>query len=320
MLKDQEGAAKDHYALKEEGTFTNIIKNEITIKGQKVWSSLPNGYKELDLPAVTFYVMRDDKGDEPVATLKVEEEIQRADLNQNGSYIFEILQEGDNYINDEGEIVNKDGKAPLLPKYDANGKLYQYELKEEVTFEPDDGWYQGKWENIFQGSTNTYRMSNAYKPPTGELKIKKFPLSADGGGTSRELIRQWSLNSADSDVYDKRRRNFRSRKPLKTVTWSSAAVQDAYKKLSEEKQKEGLVEWTHSFENLDIYAPNGSPYIYTVEEVKTNLNGYDTWAGKGDLNVKECDVEGVKVEGLRLRKRIPRFRRPLKTSRVKRSR
>lgn len=102
-VKDQEGAAKDHYALKEEGTFTNIIKNEITIKGQKVWSSLPNGYKELDLPAVTFYVMRDDKGDEPVATLKVEKD-RWADLNQNGSYIFEILKEGNNYINDEGRL------------------------------------------------------------------------------------------------------------------------------------------------------------------------------------------------------------------------
>ena len=293
-VKDQEGAAKDHYALKEEGTFTNIIKNEITIKGQKVWSSLPNGYKELDLPAVTFYVMRDDKGDEPVATLKVEKD-QWADLNQNGSYIFEILQERDNYINDEGKIVNKDGKAPLLPKYDANGKLYQYELKEEVTFEPDDGWYQGKWENIFQGSTNTYRMSNAYKPPTGELKIKKFfylPMENDKPeaypAVQFKLTRTYTTNAGETSTAE----------TVKTVTWSSAAVQDAYKKLSEEKQKEGLVEWTHSFENLDIYAPNGSPYIYTVEEVKTNLNGYDTWAGKGDLNVKECNVEGVKVEGL----------------------
>ena len=297
-VKDQEGAAKDHYALKEEGTFTNIIKNEITIKGQKVWSSLPNGYKELDLPAVTFYVMRDDKGDEPVATLKVEKD-QWADLNQNGSYIFEILKEGNNYINKEGKIVNKDEEAPLLPKYDANGKLYQYELKEEVTFEPDNGWYQGAWENIFQGSSNTYRMSNAYKPPEGALKIKKFlylPMGEDGKpeaypAVQFKLTRTYTTNAGETSTAE----------TVKTVTWSSAAVQDAYKKLSEEKQKEGLVEWTYSFENLDIYAPNGSPYIYTVEEVKTNLNGYDTWAGKGDLNVKECNVEGVKVEGLQPR-------------------
>ena len=49
---------------------------------------------------------------------------------------------------------------------------------------------------------------------------------------------------------------------------------------------------------MDIYAPNGSPYIYTGEEVKTNLNGYETYAGEGDLQVETCNQEGVKVEGL----------------------
>lgn len=278
-VKDQEGATKDHYALKEEGTFTNIIKNEITIKGQKVWSSLPNGYKELDLPAVTFYVMRDDKGDEPVATLKVEKD-QWADLNQNGSYIFEILQEDDNYINDEGKIVNKDGKAPLLPKYDANGKLYQYKLDEEVTFDPAFGWNKGEWTKIFQDSTNTYRMENAYKPPEGALKIKKFlylPMGEDGKpeaypAVKFELTRTYTGNNNET-VTDE--------EFLQEIVWNSEKVEEVYT-----ENKEYLT-WEGAFENLELYAPNGSKYKYTVTEVKTELQGYKTWAVSGDMGVED---------------------------------
>ena len=35
-----------------------------------------------------------------------------------------------------------------------------------------------------------------------------------------------------------------------------------------------------------------------MEEVKTNLKGYDTWAEAGDLSAADCDTAGTKVEGL----------------------
>ena len=208
----------------------------------------------------------------------------RQDLNQNGSYIFEILQERDNYINDEGKIVNKDGKAPLLPKYDANGKLYQYELKEEVTFEPDNGWYQGAWENIFQGSTNTYRMENAYEPPKGALKIKKFlylPTGEDGKpeaypAVKFELTRTYTTNDGKISEPEK----------VGTKIWTSDEVKNAY------NGESNFVNWEYEFKNLDLYAPNGSKYLYTVKEVKNNfLEGYNSWVVEGDLTEDQLEAE-----------------------------
>lgn len=286
-VKDQEGATKDHYALKEEGTFTNIIKNEITIKGQKVWSSLPNGYKELDLPAVTFYVMQKDKdstdeaGWTEVATLQVKSN-QWADLEENGSYIFEILKKGDNYINEQGDIESS--SEELLPKYDEEGKLYQYKLDEEVTFDPAFGWDQGEWKKIFQGSTNTYRMENAYEPPEGALKIKKFLyLPMENGkpeaypAVKFELTRTYTTNDGKISEPEK----------VGTKIWTSTEVKQLY-----EKERNSLLEWNIEFKNLDLYAPNGSKYLYTVKEVKNNfLEGYNSWVVESDLTEDQLEAE-----------------------------
>lgn len=46
-----------------------------------------------------------------------------------------------------------------------------------------------------------------------------------------------------------------------------------------------------TFEALAIYAPNGSPYVYTVKEVKSSLNGYDTWAVEGDVAIEDAETK-----------------------------
>ena len=64
-----------------------------------------------------------------------------------------------------------------------------------------------------------------------------------------------------------------------TQTWTSAQVEDA----AQNADAEGIVSTILTFENLPLYAPNGSPYTYTIVEVKEGfLEGYDTWAKAED--------------------------------------
>lgn len=49
---------------------------------------------------------------------------------------------------------------------------------------------------------------------------------------------------------------------------------------------------------MELYAPNGSPYVYTVTEVKEGfLEGYDTWAAAGpvepDAIKGQADAKGI---------------------------
>jgi hypothetical protein len=51
------------------------------------------------------------------------------------------------------------------------------------------------------------------------------------------------------------------------------------------------IQWEHKFDNLDIYAPNGTKYVYKIVEVKNELAGYETWAFAGDLTQPELTVD-----------------------------
>lgn len=45
-----------------------------------------------------------------------------------------------------------------------------------------------------------------------------------------------------------------------------------------------------TFEDLPLYAPNGSRYVYRVSENKKQLGGYRTWSAQGDYD----DAEEIK--------------------------
>ena len=61
---------------------------------------------------------------------------------------------------------------------------------------------------------------------------------------------------------------------------SSAEVQAAYEAAGAQAGAQVSLECV--FDNLDLYAPNGTDYLYTVTELKDGfLEGFDTWAVKG---------------------------------------
>ena len=91
----------------------------------------------------------------------------------------------------------------------------------------------------------------------------------------------------------------------RNLVWSSEEVGKAYEAQSDAASKDPMVSSDFTVDGLEIYAPNGSKYVYTVTEVKDELQGYETWAV--DQEVDTDGIEGIKektnkkndVEGLK---------------------
>lgn len=300
-ISAQEKAAEPHYALQEDGTFINTIANTVKIQGQKVWSSLPAGDEYLEnLPSVTFHVMQklDGENEKKVAELTIESD-EWAALKSKGSYLFQILYKRTNDVEITGEgssaqatFVGEDG-AELLPKYNKEGQLYQYTLKEEKVIWPSN-WEEPEWTEIYDAeNSNTYIMKNVYKSPTGALKIKKFlavPMDENGEPVFPAVTFKLTRTYTGND-----RNPIEDEEFSRTITWGSEEVEETYNK----NENLAYLEWVGAFEDLELYAPNGSEYVYTVEEVKTELQGYQTWVAAGDVGVNAVNKEGTKVENLK---------------------
>lgn len=55
------------------------------------------------------------------------------------------------------------------------------------------------------------------------------------------------------------------------------------------------------FEDLPLYAPNGSEYVYSIQEVKTNLGAMTPGPGTGDQSstALESTAQNTQVDGLK---------------------
>lgn len=299
------------YALAEGGTFLNRLAAELTINGRKLWTNVPGAFASVDLPAVTFSLFREGER-EAVATLKVTD---WAGMEENGSYFFWFRYEGDWEISrdDGGRTIYSDGEgnaiavadgravyissgseeetseppnwAVPLPKYDPDGDLYTYTMEETSI------WLNGKeypisssngevlFSSIFASASvapGTYQADNVYREGIGRLTIKKWLRLEQVDGVfiypavTVELSRTYITNKGEPS----------DKETVETHIWSSAEVSAAPQYGVEDEK---WAELTYTFEGLEQYAPNGSPYAYTVTEDKKNLGGFETWAVDGDV-------------------------------------
>ncbi len=277
------------YALQESGTFINRLENNVTIQGQKVWSSLPAGWNPANLPTVTFAVDQ-YKGEElvqpDIATLTVSDWTDW----QNGTYTFQITHTGENT---PGETEVPEGEQPL-PKYDEKGNLYNYVLREvEMTWDENVEEPASNPNSVFKSTIQpgTYLATNTYAPDTGSLSFQKYlklPMGQKGPlsypAVKFEITRTYTDNKGQtSDPED-----------VETVTWTSDEVEEAY--TTSTGRRSTPVQKVFTVEDLELYAPNGSPYVYTVTEVKDGfLEGYDTWAAAGEVGPDDIkEQEGAK--------------------------
>ena len=291
------------YALNANGTFVNRLNKPVAIEGRKLWTNLPAGYPAVDLPNVTFALYRRvqgsgeafDFGGAPIATLTVQ------DWSGLKNYTFRLLYEGKNIIDDGAGTVRPESEdQPGLPKYTEEGKLYEYVLREEgitgANGLPLDGTGEGPQESLdlfdIQEISNTFQVENVFHSPTGSLSVKKIlelPLGGDDLPIAYPAVRFHLYR-----VYIQNNGQPSAQELVRTATWSSEEVEAAYRQRGDST----TVETVLSFTDLEQYAPNGSLYLYHVEEDKSFLGGYDTWCGPGDLEAQDVTGGGYTVGGL----------------------
>lgn len=243
------------------------------------------------------------------------------------------------YVPKENESA-EDGV--LLPRYNADGALYTYTIGETILFEGasdgEDGTGDGPTTptdgdvptagtaggeetsaptegDVFdKNTTNGFRVVNTYDPATGSLTVKKhlyLPEDPEGFPAITFTVTQYA-KYAEADQYTATGLTW-------TETLSANKVEELYRVYFPEEPGDGdtsssgdstgdtylgYVTGTVTFEELPLYAPDGTEYLYSVEEVKDDLQGYNTWAKEGDIKYEDFadlteDSESAKVENLK---------------------
>ena len=334
-----DNSTNPRFALAEGGTITNQIKNEVTIRGQKLWKNLPANFWENEnasdsLPSVKISVMRNLSGSseqtEEVATLKIKNTDWKY-LGSKGSYSFTLSSKG-NYeydtTNDSAVLkpVSSAGSSgtdtestekPQLERYNERGKLYEYTLTEQMNWSYNNSSMDTAQnpDFVYQNTVNAYVLTNTYNSQKGAVRVKKLlelpNTTTNFPAIAMKLTRIYQILDTYGNWIQKVDSSF-----AMTKVWSAESVKAAFDAAKQEGQTtasytlDSTTEtgsgWTDPFlfENLDVYAPNGSKYTYYVQEVKDDyLYGFDTWAvnnnadsvAKNDSNKNQA-TQQIKVD------------------------
>lgn len=291
------------YALRENGMFVNSLDEQVDFQGQKIWEAVPNGYSDVNLPAVTFELYRTTKPAKEVidenGNLKYDEmELfdtetvnDWADAHKNGTYVF-------NFTDDDGNKIE-------LPRYDAEGNVYTYYMREKPEALGDDGATLNSVFTVTDPESNTYVATNYYNPPEGELHVKKFlqlPADLGTGDDDKFPTIQFTLTRtyAGIDADGSENPAIEDKSFSRTIEWDWKKVKEAYADAEKDGATGDTITLTNAalkFENLEIYAPNGSKFVYTVTETSENfLYGYSTYAELGNLAFDDEKLSGDENE------------------------
>lgn len=303
LLREYVENGEKVYLLKERGMFVNKIAANVTIDGKKIWANLPSGFLQADLPEVKFSIYQFIDDNDPGKDGDLTQETPKATLTVNdwskqlvkGEYHFMISYYGENTnsIDSEGNLVAEPvgEDQGRLPKYDDNGELHIYRLREEV-IGLDNSDAQDIDLVFKQPVINNYAITNGYNPQLGSVSVRK-----------------WLDTTPFTDDEEKPTIYFALTRTYKND--EGTVVSDPHfiqvMKMDYKDFVNEVAEIT--FKDLPIYAPNGNYYIYKVAENANKLmqGGYDMTAGNGllaqDTNgkytVTDDNKDGiVEVDGL----------------------
>ncbi len=276
-----EDGEEDLYALQSGNTFVNRIADSIAFSGEKLWQNLPDSYPLVDLPTVTFTLKRSVDGknwEKNVATMTIDGDDWET-LKVNGHYIFAFAHTGENEpASSIDKVTIPDGET-WLPRFDDHGRLYTYEITESIDWEGTDAGTAGNdaSESVFDLSSTGQTFTNSYnKKGSAQLSAKKYLTIATNlakyPAITMTLSRTYTTNEDQPSKSEK----------VETITWSAEEVAAAVKEATASGTGEVTVDHVFTFDDLPIYAPNGSKYVYTITEDKKELGGYDTWAAADD--------------------------------------
>lgn len=283
-----------NYALQSGNTFINTLYGTISVRGEKLWQNLPDSYPMADLPTVTFYLDRSTEGgqkEKDVAYMTVTGD-DWENLLVNGQYVFAFGHTG---ANAPSSKIPGNGELPqgtaLLPRFDTQGRLYTYTVREVIEWKDgttsDSGVLNGQQIFDLGGSGQTLR--NSYNPDTAQLSAVKYLTVPQGlesyPAITLQLTRTYTTNNETPS----------ESLTVQTQTWNAAEVKTAVVAATD-TDGDGLVTVEHRFDfnELPVYAPNGSEFVYTITEDKSSLGGYDTWAASGNKSVEELEKDAYK--------------------------
>ena len=304
------------WALHEGGTFVNTLTGTLTANGTKLWENIPGNVLQKDLPEVTvylqqkletdaewpdMYLVKDDEGEWVVAEGAVAETSELTEVATN-QYTY---------------TITADYEGDALPRYNEDGNLYQYRAVEVIwglynqpggftdkELDPDNNdtsinltdVREGAGEDnplnkhifiIQHGETGSFLLRNIYSTGTdkGNLTVKKLFSGRDTTDTIypdvtytvyRYYVNGNGVESAAQAVASH------------TITQADFRASTT--------GEEGNRSATYTFENLEVYAPDGSLWVYYVTE--TDINGYETTVGVGDLALESDQLkEGTDADG-----------------------
>lgn len=291
------------YLLKENGIFVNELQADVTFNGKKIWANLPSGFLEEDLVGVTFRLYQFISGNEPdyVTNTQIVEdgtyhlmgkdgnkskeyasiEIKNwQDQKYKGEYNFSIKYQGKNTntVNPTNGSIEVKGEenALTIPKYDDDGKLYAYVIRESGDFSGTD--VDGNIGLVFkQPSINNYAITNPYDTSKGSITVKKILDTEKYSGTTTNPSVTFTLTRQYKDTQSEDLITDTVFKQTQTIKYSEFV--DNSKEIS--------------FTDLEIYAPNGNKYVYTVTENENDLiqGGYKVYAGNGNLDSDSAGLQ-----------------------------
>ena len=318
------------YAVREDGTFNIGLSACVSIPGEKIWANLPSGFLREDLPSIEFFLQRrvagghyaedgswvvggNDWGELSVTAGASKGDYSVLSYDSSGEADFGVA-DGTTAVAWTGNLTqvrgnrysfsmsrygsNDDGAsgAQPLPKYDRNGRPYEYRVREIIDGlirKTDDGsdvpggfdvsdLENGKTPEegangvytVHYGASESYRINNiANDSAKGRLTVKKLFSGLEPG----DLLPNCTFALYRYYVRPNGEASQAQLVETKTMELSGERAND-----------QGQFMRVMSFDDLDVYTPAGTYWVYFVAEQP--INGYNTSVGTGDLVYGSADL------------------------------
>lgn len=304
------------WAIHEDGIFVNTLTGTLTANGTKLWENIPGNVLQTDLPEVTVYLQQKLANDAEWPDMFLKKDDSGNWVIKEGA-VAETSELTETATNQYTYTITEDYEGKALPRYDENGNLYEYRAVEVIwglynqtggfadkELDPEgdgtsinltdirdaDGTNNPLNKHIFviqHGETGSFLLRNIYSTNTdkGNLTVKKLFDGRD------------ATDSIYPDVTYTVYRYYMTGEGEKSAAQAVASHTIRQRDFQASQEGvEGNSSARYTFENLEVYAPDGSYWIYYVTE--TDINGYETTVGIGDLQLGDNGlIEGTDANG-----------------------
>lgn len=298
LLASVEKDGKQIWLLRENGIFVNQLEATISLEGKKVWGNLPRGYDSRSLPEATFMIYQktlssgeiseNTSSDTPYAKITISDWDSQY-IDSEYKFLLEYSGTNTNTAVTDAQTGAKaltaqgEERSERIPMYDGNGNRYSYTLKEVVNTKAPDGA-----KVYLEPLVNNMMVENYYSSDKGYLTVKKIldvekEESETYPSVTFSLIRYYT--GKDSEGNDVLKRDYSFRDSL-TIDHSSFKLMEG---------ETGFASAQGTFDDLEIYAPNGEKFLYKITE--------QTIAGQKESYSLEfakpgnCDKNGNLIQG-----------------------